>query len=245
MESRLTCKNFQPLTCRAIIFTPDEEASVPKIMKLVVNNWTEVFDAEPNILDIQNQISLPREIPKITLTNKTNSFVCEISSASVTILIRTLDPNSQDFSVSEFVDKATRLLIEYKDKLNARVGRLSSIIERIALVENPALFLAAHFCKERSVQGQPFNRPENFEIHAHKTYDMTPDFRVNSWVRNVTRDIMVGPVQRRVILVLQDINTLSEAMEKADYSNDNIKGFFSNIPINFDEVLSHYYPEGE
>ena len=94
--------------------------------------------------------------------------------------------------------------------------------------------MAQHFCKEKWLT-VPFNRPESFEIHAHKRYFFADRFNVNSWVRCKT-GLLVNPDRESIILIEQDINTVAEEMETREFSAEEIKDFFRLVPCPINSV---------
>ncbi|MCI0342462.1 MAG: hypothetical protein L0216_15200 [Planctomycetales bacterium] len=122
------------------------------------------------------------------------------------------------------------------------VGRLATVVTRIAEHETPGLFLARHFCKSRW-DAAPLNRPEGFELHAHKSYKLPSGLKINSWVRNRTVQI-VAPDQseRAAVSVEQDLNTLAEEANSSAFDERGIRSFFELAIPEFDAILKLYYP---
>lgn len=243
MGNDITFDKFQTHICQATIFTPDEEVSIPKTMDLFVKKWDHFFDSNPTMIEIT---PLPREIPKIVLKNKGDNWSCEISSAYVAVKQRTT-VNSPDniISTTEFYSTAIEILADYKAQLRARVDRMGAVINRTTPIDNAGRFLATHFCDKRWTEGQPFNRPDGFELHAHKVFDLNKEHRVNSWVRNITGMVKSAGATNTVIIIEQDINTLAFADHATNLTEDKLKSFFSDIPLKFDEILKLYYPSGD
>ena len=104
------------------------------------------------------------------------------------------------------------------------------------------MFLARHFCKDRWDKA-PLNRPENFELHAHKKFALGTDFEVNSWARSKTGKLAGDGDDKLIILFEQDINTLAEGTAERDFSKAEIKKFFGAVASELDSILELYYPE--
>lgn len=102
------------------------------------------------------------------------------------------------------------------------------------------MFLAEHFCKEEWHK-KPLNRPEGFELHAHKKYKLE-SFNVNSWVRSKTGHLQEEGADVSIALVEQDINTLAEESADRSFTSDEFKQFFSIVLKEFDNILQMYYP---
>ena len=100
------------------------------------------------------------------------------------------------------------------------------------------MYLAKHFCRDEWLKS-PLNRPETFELHAHKQFALFDKVMVNSWVRNKT-GTLVG-TDEAVVLVEQDLNTREEDNER-DYSASDLDHFFEAAVRELDVMLGLYYP---
>ena len=144
--------------------------------------------------------------------------------------------------LASFLNTAMPLMVEYISEMKARVGRIALIITRYTKHDSPGRFLATHFCRDRWLTA-PFNRPEDFELHAHKKYPITSKLVVNSWVRNKTAFMTSAAGNVPVIVVEQDLNTLTEEIDTRDFSEVEIREFCNTASGEFDQILSLYYPE--
>jgi hypothetical protein len=118
---------------------------------------------------------------------------------------------------------------------------MAAVVTRYMPHSKPGLFLARHFCQERWADA-PLNRPENFELHAHKTFVLGNRFRVNSWVRNKTGVAGSPGGQNPVIVVEQDLNTLLDEVGTNSFSAGDVARFFAAAQSEFELILSLYYP---
>ena len=138
---------------------------------------------------------------------------------------------------SQLFEQLVPLMIEYGDFVDSRIGRLSAGATRFVQQENPGSYLASHFCREEWLRA-PFNRPDGFEIHAHKRF-MLADFEVNSWVRNKTGHLREGQRRAPIVLVEQDLNTLAE--EQHDFDDGRIRQFYEAAATELDAIVQLYY----
>jgi hypothetical protein len=237
---KLNSKDFQLAMCQAVLFTPDEEVSAPKLIKTLLPKWMERFDADPVILP--HEEGMPREIPRLILRSRTDAWRCEISSARINLLWQRPKVDVAIPTISSFYEGAVRFLSEYYELLECRVGRLAAVLRRYAPYQFPGLYLANHFCKE-SWLDKPFNRPENFELHTHKRFVLAEKFEVNSWVRNKTGTLSSEKEKEPIVLVEQDLNTPSEHAQERSFTGAEINDFFSAVVPEFDIILRMYYPE--
>jgi hypothetical protein len=226
MNDKIEFSDFRLFWCQAVIFTPDEEISVAKLLKLLSSKWSDKFDTDPLIISVNEPV--PREIPKISLKNTANTWHCSMASASFNIIWQKNNQEEESISLLSFFEEAIGFIDEYKKLTGTRVGRVGAKIHYIVQNDNPGLFLASHFCREHWLK-QPFNRPKSFELSSHKVYKFDDELYVNSWVRNIAREIVIKGEKLPVILVEQDINTLAEIINDMDFSQERIKTFFSSV----------------
>lgn len=241
MADELTVRMFRLASCQATLFTPDEEISTTKLLDDVVHRWKGRFDAAPVIIPAGEDI--PREDPRIILSSTSGNWRCEIAPMRINLFWRRTDTATAEPTLFEFYAEATRMLNEYREFLNARVGRVAAALNRFVEHATPGLFLARHFCKDRW-SSAPLNRPENFELHAHKRYRLAGEFEVNSWVRNKTGTVS-GEPSHPIVVVEQKLDTLAEDSDRRRFSAEEIARFFGECSYVLDSILWLYYPEGE
>ena len=233
--------DFVLASCQATLFTPQAELSTAQLLSRLLPQWSEQFDGEPFSLPAPPE-GLPRHVPRVILQSKSEAWRCEISPARINLLWRlpTQDPlEPQGIELQDFYCQATAHLLEYADVVGFPVERLAAVVSRYVALATPASFLTSHFCHDRWLTA-PFNRPESFELHAHKTFLLAATFQVNSWVRNKTGTLHVS--EQPVVIVEQDLNTLAEASGTRHFTKEQISAFFEAAPASLDEVLALYYP---
>ncbi len=140
-----------------------------------------------------------------------------------------------------FFGKAVEILLQYAAQLSPRIARLAALATRFSVHEKPGLCLARHFCKDRWDKA-PLNRPENFELHAHKRFTLASNFRVNSWARSKTGKLSGDGDEKLIVLFEQDLNTLAEEAPTKDFSEAEVKKFFGAAANELDSILGLYYP---
>lgn len=229
--------DFQIASIQATLFTPGLRFVPSKFLGTVLEKWGTHFDDTP--VSLPAPPDLPPEIPRVTLQSANKQQKLELAPARANLFwLRRSDEDRID--LKDFLDFSADILCDYVDIVGGRVGRIAAVLNRFLGVENPGLLLGQHFCKEKWQTG-PFNRPESFEIHAHKRYGFDR-YTINSWVRCKTGTAGKGPDQKSIILVEQDINTIAEEAETKEFSEEEIKDFFRLVPAEFDAVLSLYFP---
>ena len=228
-------------SCQATAFTPAGDLSVTKALSEFCPRFASLFDGEPIVLPPISE-GAPPEVPRIILESRNHEWRCELLPERANVFWRKTQAASEDIGLSEFFEKAVDVLLHYAELVGARVGRLSAVATRFAKHETPGLFLARHFCKERWDRA-PLNRPENFELHAHKRFALSGNFQVNSWARSKTGKLATEADQTTIVVFEQDINTLSEESSTKSFTAQETKGFFQAARTELDTILHLYYPE--
>lgn len=236
----LTASSFKIASCQATVFTPDGDFAVSKIMKGLYPSLATLFDGEPTILPPIPE-GAPLEIPRIILESTTHEWRCELSPGRVNVYWRRTKSTGACVALSGFFGQAAEILLKYAGQLSPRIARLAALATRFSPQEKPGLFLARHFCKDRWDKA-PLNRPENFELHAHKRFALASGFAVNSWARSKTGKLSGDGDEKLVILFEQDLNTLAEDTPGKNFSEAEIKKFFGAAATELDSILGLYYP---
>lgn len=236
----LTASSFELASCQATIFTPDGDLAVSKVMRELYPSLATRFDGEPTILPLAAE-GAPPEIPRIILDSKSKEWRCELSPVRVNVHWRRAKSTEASVALGEFFKDASEVFLQYAAQLSPRIGRLAALTKRFSPHEKPGLFLARHFCKDRWGLA-PLNRPENFELHAHKRFTIARNFTVNSWARSKTGKLSGDGDEKLIVLFEQDLNTLAEKAAEKDFSEEEIREFFRAAPGELDEILALYYP---
>jgi hypothetical protein len=237
----LTASAFEIVSCQAVLFTPDADLSVTKAIKAFYPDVSDRFDDAPTVLPPVPEGS-PIEVPRIILDSSSHDWRCELSPARASVIWRRTSLASIGMSLAEFFQISLDVLLRYTTTLLPRVGRLATVITRFAAHNEPGLFLARHFCKERWDQA-PLNRPANFELHAHKRYRFLDCCDINSWARNKSGTLAQEPAPKPVVLFEQDMNTLAEQASERAFTEAEMRRFFEAIGQELESVLALYYPE--
>jgi len=245
--SDLTTKDFKIATCQLSLF--HSAISLPRsgLLKEVLTKFGDLFDGDPMSFPIPNDA--PAEIPRVILTNKNPNNKLEICLNRTNLSQNDL-LNGAEISAHDFFKKNKTNYHDFLNIIQSKVHRLAGVVIRYAFCENPGLFLARHFCHNKWDK-EPFNRPESFELHSHKTFNLFEKqghapLIVNSWVRCKSGFRKEeGGGTSKIVLVEQDINTLQDANVLKTFSPQEIDDFFKAIPEKFDEIMKLYFPEGQ
>ena len=238
-EHSVAARDFSLNSCQAVIFTPDEGMSVRKFLSGLGKAWDGRFDGDPVVLP--NAETAPREAPRVILPNAAGDWRCQLAPTRLDVFWQKITPETAGPGLSEFFDETSTLLGEYRKYFDLRAARLAAVVTRYVPHEAPGSFLAGHFCSPRWLEA-PLNRPESFELHARKVYELEKGYKINSWVRSKT-GVLPAESNRPIILVEQDLNTLAEDAPGRAFSEDEIRAFFTAASKELDDILMLYYPE--
>lgn len=201
-----------------------------------MSNFADSFNGDTVAIPIPGDA--PKEIPRIILHSADGKFKLEIAESRVNFF-RYRQDGDVKVDIDQILNLYSRILREYKDCTQATIGRLALVVVKFLEQEDPGLVLASHFCKDKWII-EPFDRPENFEIHSHRKYTLE-GFNVNSWVRCKTERLARD--NEPIILVTQDINTLAEEWEKRNFSFEQVEAFLEIAYKEQEQILRKYFPK--
>jgi hypothetical protein len=233
-------EDFRPLSHQVVIFTQETQIQVQRVIKWLPPNWITRL-SEPTVLGAMN---LPPEVPRISWKNDRKPWSASVAPTAFTVMWRNLLKMRDDkLSAESFLNKTLPILMSYKKSFRLNVNRIACLSSRFARVKSPAKELAEHFCKPEWLKS-PFNRPENFEIHSHKQFNLPGSEMINSWMRVKTAKLVEElPTEELVIVVEQDFNTPENTPER-NMKDSDIGKFFKAAPQEMDIVFDLYFPPG-
>ena len=232
--------DFRVIKYQGSIFTPDLSISNSLVfIKVIAELLGEKLKGNPSVLPIPQDA--PANIPRMQFISHDKKWILTISLARTDLIF--VDPsisNPVDVNVEEFSGLCSNFFINYKEKLNIRVQRLAFVTDRVSPDDQAASFIVKKFCKDELAQdGKPFNNLHKFEIHSLKTYDWR-GYHLNSWVRIKASDLQAGKIVPALV-VQNDLNTLPSGKESdRDFSQEEIKKFFLEIPEHLSGILKKY-----
>jgi hypothetical protein len=234
----VTAKDFETEGVQATAWASSGELQPTKLYRFILENWVDVFDAEPEFMPLQG---IPPEFPAIVLGSSDQSLRLEVAVARINLYLRRTDIKALD--IDEALSDFAKRLVEIFSVGNVQIGRLAALTSRAASVQSPASLIAAHFFRDRWLIS-PFNRPEALEIHSHKVFPIEEGLNVNSWMRVKTGE-RIGVNSGPVIVSEQDINTLQEEREVRSFGDQDVSRFFNQVTNEFDSILGLYFPNEE
>lgn len=223
-----------------LFFGPGTQVQGARVFRALPEELLAQFDGEPVLAaptqGLQLQVNIPGLVmPTIVLRRRDGNAQLSIGPQRADLV----SPTGQlGGTLEAFLTAASETLLTVRRVLDARVPRLAAVVHRYRAIPTPPLALAEQFCRPQLLQQGPLNRPENFELHAHKVFRTAFGVEVNSWVRN--RSALVAATNTPVVSVEQDMNTLDDGTPDRD--DGAISTFFRGITRELDQAMALYYP---
>ncbi len=226
-------KEFKISQYQSTIFTPSCLFANHKILAELLKKFTDFFDGET--LTFSLPAEAPSEIPRIILQSNVHGVKFEASPARVNVFGYKLE-NEQD--LKNYFSICHRIYECYVNTTHSVVGRLALVGIKKYEIQNPGLELSKYFCRSDLLNdplNAPLKRADKFELHAYKKYSFD-DFTVNSWMR------FRSEPEKSLVLVEQDINTLSEDINDKIFDLKSIDKFHEKAKTEHDTILKKYFP---
>jgi hypothetical protein len=246
-----TVNDFRTVQVQASLFTPGLQFRSAKVLGHLLTEYSDKFDGEPQTLPpidkfapsgLPSGLLVSQFFPQIMLQSADGHLRLQAGASRLDV-IREGDAITEEETSAQLA-WACELGLRYLELNDAKAGRVACIISRLGDASDPGKALAKHFCKPQWIDG-PLNRPSSFEMHAHKRFRLDDLFEVNSWVRvktAVRKEENAVPFPPNVILVEQDVNSLTELMESRELSEHDLRRFFELSPREMCHVLEMYFP---
>lgn len=230
-------QDFRTHRVQAALWWSRYQPTSRQIMDLALRRWSALLDAEPTLLP--RLVGLPSGTPHFIVGSSDQHWRLQITEERADLFWQQQGPDDA-IEPARLIAAAVDTLLPLTELDNRlRVVRLAFIVTRVMPQENPGRTLAEFFCRTQLLQG-PLNRPEGFELHAHKAYDPARGPRVNSWIRWKTAARQEEDRARDVIVVEQDLNTPLPAPDQPSFDADQVRSFFDVMQSEADAILSLY-----
>lgn len=240
----VVASDFAVETVQATAFVAAEELAPPKVLRRVLQGWSEVYDAEPWSIPLPPEI--PLEFPGVILASRDGSQRLELARARANVFaVRVLGQDSLD--LDETYQEFARRLADIFEQDDTAIGRLAAVITRSADVPSPAEAIAEQYFREEWLRA-PLNQLEELEIHAHKIVELHAGLPVNTWMRiRTARRVETGAVETGalVLAVEQDFNTLEQDRLNRVLDRPAVENFFRAAATQLEEALLVYFPDME
>lgn len=223
-------------------FLLDATIRPASVLVQVLQRYGDIYDGEPISVPMPAQV--PTEIPSVILASSDNALRIEVARSQVSLYwyrVEEAAPVSLEELSAAFADRLATIC----EQTDGPVGRLGIVVTRRASLDNPGRVLASKYCRDRWIADDgALNRPEGFELHAHKVFNLTPTVLVNSWMR--IRTAQDDEQVYRYVVVQQDINTLAEELMKRNFTRSDIAAILIAAARESEITLAKYFPsDGE
>jgi hypothetical protein len=105
----------------------------------------------------------------------------------------------------------------------------------------PGKYLVEQFCQPRW-QGGVFAEPASFQLHFREITSAAGGVPVNHWTRFKTGNVSSGTrAGNELVIVEQDINSIPDEMEVAEFVPQEIRGFFESAIRKQRDALPGYF----
>ncbi len=231
---------------QAAAFYANLQFTARKVLPRLLGGLADVLDGDPITVPVPSEA--PPEIPRLFLGNKDQSLRLEVSLVRADVRWQ-LKESGLRLDLRQFCDFALRALAVFHEAMPATPGRIAIVVNRFQPYENSGKAIAAHFCRLPLLSDEPgrkgpLNRPQQFELHAHKRFNLGK-FQVNSWVRVKTGTFAEAGKQQPIVFFEQDINTLPEILADAEFSEADIREFYNLCVDELDVISRLYFPDVE
>ena len=228
---------FRTHRVQAALWWDGYQPTSRQVMDLALRPWGGLLDAEPTVLP--RGVGLPPGTPHFIVGSSDQHWRLQLTEERADLFWQ---QQGQDDEIAP--ERLVTAVIETLLPITAldnrlRVVRLAFIVTRVMRQDNPGRTLAEFFCRHELLDG-PLNRPEGFELHAHKAYDPAHGPRVNSWIRWKTAARQEEDGTRTVIIVEQDLNTPVPVPEQACFQAHDVRSFFDVMHSEADAILALY-----
>lgn len=233
---------FKICEMQLTIFTPNIFFKKNKILKDIMESYSDKFDGD--IISIPVPDDAPKEIPRVILSDNIKRYRFEIAESRTNFRIFSRETFEIESNLKLYLNFYFQLIDKYIKSTNAIIGRIGVVINKIIEKENSANFLVKYFLNKSFLENIHFHDLNNFELNFRKIISLNK-INVNSWVRcKNSKEIVRNKKRLDSILVMQDINTLSEELEQKNYSIKNLEEFVKIALDKHSEILKEIFFEG-
>jgi len=221
---------FKILTLQLVIYTPEIFFKKNIILQKMMESFSDKFDGD--IVSFPIPDDAPKEIPRLSLLDSKKKYKFETAISRTDFHIFSKTPFEIESNITTYLNFYFELIQKYIECTKAKIGRMAIVVTRYIEKENPTNFLVQYFCDKTLVKNKHFNNLNNFELHFRKVIFLK-DFKINNWFRCKNTQVNLE-IKKNIdsILIIQDMNTLSEELESNKFSIQNLKEF---IKLSLDE----------
>jgi len=228
-------KDFIVDMMQASVWTEGFEPSTRDVMSLAMGSWSKRFDGEPTV--ISQSTGLPSDFPRVIITSSDNFWRIQFSLSRLDVFWER-QPSETSLVPTDFAGAALEAFESYiKSNQEIRVVRMAFIVQRHLPKSQPGRELAKYFMRPKLLDPKgPLNRPDDFQLNAHKVYSPKKLPEINSWIR--WRTVILKEGEKPAISVQQDLNTLVGI--ETPFTIEEIRRYFELAPGEAESTLKLY-----
>jgi hypothetical protein len=230
----VTFAEFKTIFVQIAAFPRDEDVDLRSVLRIALAEWGQLYTSPP--ISVPLPAEFPGELPGVILSNADSSLQLQAGRQKVAVV---WERKEAERGTADVFKIALDQLSALAEQANFRIGRIGVVMSRAAQADQPGKQLARQFCRDEWLAG-PLNRPDGFELHAHKVFALVTEVPVNSWIRIRTAK-RSSPVYNEVS-VEQDINTLVEEQATREFARGELQQLLDVLLPEFDKVLAAYFP---
>ena len=217
--------DFKIFSLQLVVYTPEIFFKKNIILQKIMESYADKFDGD--IVSFPIPDDAPKEIPRLSIFDIQKKYKFETAISRTDFHIFAKEPLEIEFNLESYLKFYFELIQTYIKCTNANIGRMAIVATRYIEKENPTNFLVQYFCDKILVKNKHFDNLNDFELHFRKIISLKK-FKINSWVR--CKNTLVNLESKKnldSVLVVQDMNTLSEELESNKYSIQDLKEFIN------------------
>jgi hypothetical protein len=233
--------DFRLSTVQILAVTPNaDDFDASALLVTVLNGFRDRYNGPPQVIPLPPEV--PAELPRVVLTSQDQAWTFTAGPKQMASSWKSL--NSEIESLETIAAKCVEPIGKYINDQSTAVGRIGFVVARYCQAPEPAQQLVSRFCndelKDPWSKNAPFRNSRDFQIHNLKQYKCSLNLTINSWVRCKAGTQVSGDTP--VIVVEQDINTLSEEMDGRALSAQQVQGFLEMACQEMTSILNLYFP---
>ena len=239
----LAAPDFGAATLRCVFFTQGIAFETSPAIAALVR--LEDLSLDGQIVSLPIPAQAPPQVPRLQMATRDGSLSLEVSPERFSFSWQIVTPGATP--PQQFLETAVNAFEAYRAALPSRLARIALHVLSFATSEEPAMALARHFCKpewlrrDDSLKGA-LSRCENFELHAHKRFNLDSGVVVNSWMRCKTGQLTLGSITSNGVATDQDINTLVEDAQARNLTKEVAANLLHEMWNESAVVLRSYFP---
>jgi|GEM_PF-4386117 len=231
-------EEFKLVSVHAAMFLADSSGyTQSSFLATILGKYSERYNGSVQALQIPQNTRVA--LPQVVLESSDGQWKLQAGPSRVDSFwfadntINSVDKASIVAQVAEVVSMYAQLTP------TLLIDRLGLLLSTVKATNNPSEELVARFTNP-SLADTIFRDTKDFELHNHIMSSLELLGRpINIWTR--CKSAILQPVEERVLVVEQDINTLEEDRASTRFSTDDILRFYSEAVEVASRTFSLYF----